>query len=71
MWYDNKASDVETMQPIFTIDQIKSFQEVMEENQINTFLCNANSLGQDDFEIERILNEETQETSSPAALTTF
>ena len=71
LWYDNEASDVETTQPIFTIDQIKSFQEVMEENQISTFLCNANSLGQDDSEIERILNAETQETSNLAALTTF
>lgn len=70
-WYDNEASDVETMQPIFTIDQIKSFQEVTKENQISTFLCNANSLGQDDSEIERNLNAETQETSSRASLTAF
>ena len=44
LWYDNEASDVETTQPIFTIDQIKSFQETSEENQISAFLCNANSL---------------------------
>ena len=56
------------MQPIFTIDQIKSFQETSEENQINTFLCNANSLEQDNSEMERVLNVETQETSSPATL---
>jgi len=71
LWYDNEASDVETTQPIFTIDQIKSFQEVTKENQISTFLCNANSLGQDDTEIERVLNAKIQETSSPVALTTF
>ena len=69
LWYDNEASDVETTQPIFTIDQIKSFQEVTEENQISTFLCNANSLEQDNSEIERILNVETQETNILATLT--
>ena len=25
LWYDNEDSDVETTQPIFTIDQIKIF----------------------------------------------
>jgi hypothetical protein len=55
-------------QPIFTIDQIKSFWETSEENQISTYLCNANSLEQDNFEMERILNPETQETSRPATL---
>lgn len=68
-WYDNKASDVETTQPIFTIDQIKSFQETLKENQINTFLCNANSLEQDNSEMDRILNAETQETNNLATLT--
>ena len=69
LWYDNEASDIETTQPIFTIDQIKIFQETSEENQISTFLCNANSLEKDNFEMERILNAKTQETSSPATLT--
>ena len=68
LWYDNEASDIETTQPIFTINQIKSFQEATEENQISTFLCNANSLGQDNAEIERILNVETQETNSLSTL---
>ena len=69
LWYDNEASDVETTQPIFTIDQIKSSQETSEENQISTFLCNTNSLEQDNSAMEKILNPETQETSDPAALT--
>ena len=63
LWYDNEASDIETTQPIFTIDQ-----ETSEENQISTFLCNSNSLEKDNSKMERILNVETQETSSPATL---
>ena len=59
LWYDSEARDVETTQPIFTIDQIKSFKETMEENQISTFLFSANSLEQDNSKIERILNAET------------
>lgn len=69
LWHDNEASDVEMTQPIFTIDQIKSFHETSEENQISAFLCNMNSLEQDNSAIERILKLETQETSDPTALT--
>ena len=71
LWYDNESSDVETTQPIFTIDQIKSFQETSEENQISAFLCNTNSLEQDNSAMEKILNPETQETSDHATLTTL
>jgi hypothetical protein len=69
LWYGNEASDVETTQPIFTIDQIKSFQETLEENQISTFLCNVDSLEQDNSEMEKILNPETQEISDRTSLT--
>jgi ASC-1-like (ASCH) protein len=69
LWYDNEASDIETTQPIFTVEQFKSFQETSEENQISTFLCNANSLEQDNSEMERILNPKTQETNNPTTLT--
>ena len=59
LWNDNEASDIEMTQPIFTIDQIKSFEETSEENEISTFLRNMDSLEQDDSTIERILEPET------------
>ena len=69
-----KASDIKITQPIFIIDQVMNLKESMEENQINTFLCNADSRSKSDLSslpMNQILNAEIQETNDPATLSSL